>query len=95
MNLDLNSYITELLLTPDPELVARRKAFATKTKELEKLVNAANQLVNTAATLAEKLIHRAKENELHEALRQHKLNYHEFMQEKPELSCLPSLNASQ
>jgi hypothetical protein len=71
MNLDLNDYITNLLLTPDPELVARRTAFSSKTKELEKQIDAANQSVKTAPTLAEKIGRRAKETELREILLHH------------------------
>lgn len=93
MNLDLNSYINELLQMPDPELVARRKVFSSKTKELESQIDAANQCINTAATMAEKNSHRAKEDELRECLRKHKLNYHAFMQEAQALSSLPSLKA--
>lgn len=94
MNNILDSYITELLLKPDPELVARRKAFDVATKGLEKQIKVANKRVATAPTLAEKIVHRSKEKEMREALRQHKLNYHVFMQALPAVRNLPSLNAS-
>ncbi|KZN20429.1 hypothetical protein A1D17_02500 [Pseudomonas fluorescens] len=89
---NLDSYITQLLSKPDPELDARRSAFNATSKDLEREIAAVNTRVKAAGTLAEKIDLRSREEALRESLRQHKLNFHEYMQATPEVKALPTLN---
>jgi hypothetical protein len=89
---NLDSYITQLLSKPDPELDARRSAFNATSKDLERQIAAVNTRVKAAGTLAEKIGLRSQEDALRESLRQHKLNFHEYMQATPEAKALPTLN---
>jgi hypothetical protein len=89
---NLDSYITQLLSKPDPELDARRNSFDSITKGFERRIAAVNKRVKEDGTLAEKIDLRKQEKELRESLRQHKLSYHDFIQATPNVPALPSLN---
>lgn len=80
---NLDSYITQLLAMPDPELDARRMAFDSTTKDLERKIAAVSKRLKGDGSLSEKIDLRNQEKELRESLRQHKLNYHELMQATP------------